>query len=162
MIKGVRVKLRPVLLRKKEAFSNRKNLLTSKWDLNSRKKLVKYYIWNIALYGAAAWTLRKVGQIFLEIFEKWSWRRMEIIWTDRVRKEEIDKFIEERNILHAININNSNCIGHTLQRNCLLKQAIERKTERKLGVEERGRNRRKHLLNYLKERRGYWKLKRQH
>jgi hypothetical protein len=29
-------------------------------DLKLRKKLVKYYIWNIALYGAETWTLRAV------------------------------------------------------------------------------------------------------
>ena len=157
------MKLRPGLPWKKEAFGNKKNLFTSKLDLNSRNKLVKYYMWNIAVYGAAAWKLREVVQIFLENFEKSSWRRMEKnIWTDRVRKEVIGKFVEERNILHAINISNSNCIGHILHRNCLLKQVIERKIGRKLEVEERGRRRRKQLLNDLKERRGNWKLKRQH
>ena len=82
--------------------------------------------------------------------------------TDRVRKEVIGKLIEERNILHALAISNSNCTGHILHRNCLLKQVIERKIGRKLEVRERGRSRRKQLLNDLKERRGYWKLKRQH
>jgi hypothetical protein len=37
-------------------------LLTSKLDLNLLKKLVKRYIWSIALYGAETWTLRKVNQ----------------------------------------------------------------------------------------------------
>ena len=81
--------------------------------------------------------------------------------TNRVRKEVIGKFIEEWNILHAIN-SNSNCTGHVLHRNCLLKQVIERKIGRKLEVKERGRSRHKQLVNDLKERRGYWKLKRQH
>ena len=31
---------------------------TSKLDLNLRKKLVKCYIWSMALYGAETWTLR--------------------------------------------------------------------------------------------------------
>jgi hypothetical protein len=67
----------------------------------------------------------------------WSWRRMEKIdWTDRVRKEIIGGFIEERNILRAINIRNRNCIGHILRRNCLLKQVIDRKVGRKLEVKE--------------------------
>jgi predicted HD phosphohydrolase len=34
--------------------------------LNLRKKLVKCYIWSIALYGAETWTLRKVEQKYLE------------------------------------------------------------------------------------------------
>jgi hypothetical protein len=36
----------------KSAFNKKKNLFTSKLDLNLRKKLVKYYIWRMALYGA--------------------------------------------------------------------------------------------------------------
>jgi hypothetical protein len=34
------------------AFNKKKTLFTSKFDLNLRKKLVKCYIWSIALYGA--------------------------------------------------------------------------------------------------------------
>jgi len=94
MIKDVPVKLRPSFPWKKEAFGDNKNLFTSKLDLNSRNKIVKCYMWNIAVHGTAARTLRKVGQIFLENFEKSSWRRMEKnIWTDRVRKEVTGKFI---------------------------------------------------------------------
>jgi hypothetical protein len=41
------------------------------------------------LYGAETWTLRKMDQKYLESFEMWYWRRMEISWTDRVRNEEV-------------------------------------------------------------------------
>jgi hypothetical protein len=45
----------------KAAFNKKKkNLFTSKLDLNLRKKLVKCYIWSTALYGAGTWTFRKV------------------------------------------------------------------------------------------------------
>jgi hypothetical protein len=44
----------------KAAFSKKKNLFTSKLELNLRKKLLKCYIWSIALYGAEKWTLRKI------------------------------------------------------------------------------------------------------
>jgi len=44
----------------KAAF-NKKTLLTSKWYLNVRKKLVKCYIYSIALYGV------KLGQFGEEI-----------------------------------------------------------------------------------------------
>jgi hypothetical protein len=54
------------------------------------KKLVKCYIWSIALYGAESWTRRKVDQKCLESFEKSCLRRMEkISWTDRVRNDEV-------------------------------------------------------------------------
>ena len=60
----------------KAAF-NKKTLFTSTLDLNLRKKLVKCYIWSMALYGAETWTLRAADQKYLECFEMWCWRRME-------------------------------------------------------------------------------------
>jgi hypothetical protein len=106
----------------KAAFNKKKNLFTSKLDLNLRKKLVKCYIWSIALYGAETWTLRKVDQKYLESFEMWCWRRIKkIIWTERVRNEEVlHRVKEERNILHTIKRRKANWIGHILRRNCLL------------------------------------------
>jgi hypothetical protein len=44
----------------KAAFYKKKNLFTSKLDLNFRKNLVKCYIWSIDLYGAETWTLQKI------------------------------------------------------------------------------------------------------
>jgi hypothetical protein len=46
----------------KAAFDKKKTLFTSKLDLNLRKKLVKCYIWSIALHDAETWTLRRVDQ----------------------------------------------------------------------------------------------------
>jgi hypothetical protein len=46
----------------KATFSKNKSFFTSKLDLHLRKKLVKCYIWSIALYGVEFWTLRKVKQ----------------------------------------------------------------------------------------------------
>ena len=42
----------------KAAFNKKKNLFTRKLDLNLRKKLVKCYVWSMAVYGAETWTLR--------------------------------------------------------------------------------------------------------
>jgi len=50
---------------------------------------------------------------------------MEIIWTDRVRNEDVlHKVKEEREILHKIKRRKANWIGHILRRNCLLKHLI--------------------------------------
>ena len=46
----------------KAAFNKKDNLFTSKLDLNLRKKLVKCYVWSMALYGAETWTLRATDQ----------------------------------------------------------------------------------------------------
>ena len=49
--------------------SNKKILFTSKLDLNLRKKLVKCYIWSMALYGAETWTFRTADKKYLESSE---------------------------------------------------------------------------------------------
>ena len=46
----------------KEAFNRKMSLLT-------RKKLVRCYVWSIALYGSETWTLRKLERKYLESFE---------------------------------------------------------------------------------------------
>jgi hypothetical protein len=59
---------------------------------------------------------------------KWCWRRMEIIWTDHVRNEEVLLRVKElRNILHEISTRKANWVGHILRRNCLLQRGIEGK-----------------------------------
>jgi hypothetical protein len=44
----------------KAAFNKNMALFTGKMDLERRKKLVKYYILSIALYGTETWTHRAV------------------------------------------------------------------------------------------------------
>ena len=53
----------------KAAFNKKKNRFTSKLDLHLRKKLVKCYVWSMALYGAEIWMLQKTDQKRLESFE---------------------------------------------------------------------------------------------
>ena len=131
-------------------------LMFSTSDLEMRKKLVKCYIWSIALCGAETWTLRAVDQKHLESFEMWCWRRMEkISLIDHVRNEVFLRVKEQRNNLHEISKRKANCIGHILRRNCLLQRVIEGKIK---GTGRRGRRHRK-LLDDLKERRGYSHLK---
>jgi len=77
------------LIYRKAAFNKKKTLFISILDLHLRKKLVKCYIWSMALYGAATLTLRTADQKYLESFEMWCWRRMKISWTDHVRNEEV-------------------------------------------------------------------------
>jgi len=88
----------------KAAFNKKMVLFTGTLDLELRKKLVKCYIWSIALYDAETGTLRTVDQKQLESFEIWRWRRMEkFSWTDHVRNEEVLLTVkEQRNILHEI------------------------------------------------------------
>jgi hypothetical protein len=148
----------------KAAFNKKMTLSTSTLDLELRKKLVKCYIWSIALYGAETWTLRAVDQKHVESFEMWCWRRMEkISWTDHVRNEDVlHRVKEQRNILHEIRTGKANWIGHVLSRNCLLQRVTEGKIQGRVGgIEVTGRQgiKRRKLLDNLKERRGYSHLK---
>ena len=145
----------------KAAFSKKKTLFTSKLDLNLRKKLIKCYIWSMALYGAETWTLRAADQKYLESFEMWCWGRMvKMSWTDHVRNEEVLLRVnEQRNNLREIRKRKANWIGHILRTNCLLKQVIEGKIKGEMEVARRRGRRRKKLLDDLKDRRGYYHLK---
>jgi hypothetical protein len=144
----------------KAAFNKKKTLFTSTLDLNLMKKLVKCYIWTIALYDAETWTLRAADQKYLESFEMWCWRRMEISWTNHVRHEAVLLRVnEQRNILHEIRKQKANWIGHILRRNYLLKQVIKGKIKREMEVTRIRGRRHRYLLGDLKDRRGYSHVK---
>ena len=145
----------------KAAFSKKRALLTSTLDLELRERLVKCYIWSIALYGVETWKIRTADQKYLESFEMWCWRRMEkVSWTEYVRNEEVLLRVkEQRNILHEIHKRKANWIGYNLRRNCLLQRVIGGKIKGGIKVTGRRGRRRRKLLDDLKERRGYSHLK---
>jgi hypothetical protein len=67
-------------------------LFTSKSDSNLRNKLVKCYIWSIALYGAET---SKSRSELLKIFEVWCWVKMKkISLTNYVRNEILQRVKE--------------------------------------------------------------------
>jgi len=74
--------------------------------LNSElgKKLVKFYVWSIVLYGTETWTLRKLEQKYLKSFEMWRWRKLEKIkWPQKVTNEEVlDRMRENRTLQNNI------------------------------------------------------------
>ena len=89
----------------------------------------------------------------------WCWRRMEkFSWTDRVRKKKYYTESRRRGI-HTIKRRKANWFGHILRRRCLLQHVIEGKLEGSVWMMGRWGRRRKQLLNDLKEKRSYWRLK---
>jgi hypothetical protein len=140
----------------KAAFNKKRNLFTSTLDLELKKKLVKCYVWSIALYGAETWTLRAADQKHLESFKMRCWRKMEkTSWTDHVRYEDVLLRVkEQKNILHEIRKRKANWIDHILCRNCLLQRITEGKIQGGIEVTGRRGRRRRKLLDDLKERRG--------
>jgi hypothetical protein len=161
MVNDVLVKIKFRIVMAKAVFNKKRALFTGKMDLELRKKLVKCYIWSVALYAAEIGTVWGVDQKQLESIEMWRWRRMEkISSTDRVRNEEVLLRVkEQRNTLHEISKRKANWVCPILRRNCLLQQVIEGKKKRGVEVTGRGGRKCRKLLDDLKERRGYSQLK---
>jgi hypothetical protein len=61
--------------------------------------------------------------------------------------------------IYKIKRRKANWIGHIWRRNCLLKHVIEGKLEGRIEMTGRRGRRRKQLLDNLKEKKRYWKLK---
>jgi len=76
----------------KATFDKTQTIFTSKSDLNVRKKLVNYFVWNVAFIRS-----EHVDQKFIESFELRCWERMgKLTWADRVRKEVLQRVREDR------------------------------------------------------------------
>ena len=83
-----------------------------------------------------------------------------IRWAGNVRNEVLQRVEEERIIVQIIQ--EGRLIGlFTLCRKCHLKHVIEGKIEGRLEVLGRRGRRHKWLLNDLKEKKEYWKLKKE-
>jgi hypothetical protein len=105
--------------------ASKKKTFCEQIGFNARKKLVKCFIWSIALFGAEFWTPRKVGWKYLESFEMWCWEGMrKISWTDHVRNEVVQRVKEEKNTLRTIKRRKANWNDHILRRNRFLKHVI--------------------------------------
>jgi len=92
-----------------KAALNKKTLFASKLGLNLRRKPVKCL--SRELYGAGTRTPGTVDWKYLGSFEIWCWKRMEIIWIDRMRKKVLHRVKKERNILFAMKTRKTNWLG---------------------------------------------------
>ena len=110
----------------KETFNRKRNIFCGPLEKELRKRLVKRFVWSVALYGAETWTLRWNEQKRLEAFEMWIWRRMaRVKWTDKIKNAVVlERVGEGRIMLELIKKRKRNRLGHWLRRNCLLKDAL--------------------------------------
>ena len=85
----------------KEELNRKISFLTSKLNIKLSMKLVRFYVWSIALYVSETWTLRKLERKYLKSFEMWYWKRMEkIIWSKKVtNKQVLERIREKRKLL---------------------------------------------------------------
>jgi hypothetical protein len=68
-----------------------------------RKKLVKCYIWSIALYSAESSIFKKIELMQIGSFEMWCWKSMKkISWASQVENEEVLHRVKvKRNIIQS-------------------------------------------------------------
>lgn len=124
----------------KTAFNQKKHIFKSRISKEVKKKLIKTYIWSIALYSCETWTMTQKDKEMIEAFEMWCWRRMErISWTEKVANEEVlQRVKEKRNISNIIENRRGKMIGHLIRHDSFIRNIIEGKIE---GKRRRGRPR---------------------
>ena len=96
-----------IMQRIKEAkvvFNNKKQLLCSNnFSLEIKKKLIKSFIWSVALHGSEMWTLGKKEEKAINTSETWCWRGMlKIKWTDRIMNDEVFQKVGEERLIFKI------------------------------------------------------------
>lgn len=103
----------------KDAFNNMAIILTSRnLKLETKKRLVKCYIWSTLLYGSETWTLTKVMMTKIEAFEMWIYRRMlKISYTEHRTNEFILRTIKaKRSLMHIVMKRKCAYFGHVMRR----------------------------------------------
>jgi len=53
----------------KQAFMNKKRLLTGRLNMDLNKRIIKCTVWSAAVHGVETWTMIKVDRERLEAFE---------------------------------------------------------------------------------------------
>ena len=129
----------------KKSFQKMRSLITnSHISINTRRRIVKTYIWSMLLYGSEAWTLNKQMEKRIEVFEMWCWRRLlKISWTERISNEEVMRRMgNEREIIMKIRVRQMRFVGHVMRRGKIEDLSL---TGRIPGSRARGRQREKYM-----------------
>src|SRR6267154_2586803 len=133
----------------KDAFNQRKELLTKGLGRTLKKRMVKVLVWPVVLYGCETWTLLQDEINRLQALEMWLWRGLEkISWSDKMKNEEVLKRVEEKScLIRTISQRKKNWIGHMLRGDGLLRDVMER---RMMGKRRQGQPR-KGMITDIKE-----------
>ena len=134
------VEIRSRLAMAKDAFNKRKELLSKRMNIDTKKRIAKALVWSVALYGAETWALRAEDIKRIEAFEMWVWRKMQKVrWSERkTNKEVLEMIDEQRSLMDRIIRSKKKWIGHIVRGDGLLKEVIE---GRMVGKRPRGRKR---------------------
>jgi len=111
----------------KEAFNKKSDLMWGSLSLHLKKRMVKAFVWSVALYGSETWTLQKEDIRRLEAFEIWIWRHMmKVPWTEHKTNKEILQMVEtERKIMDTARSQQKRWLGNILSHDSLLRITLE-------------------------------------
>ena len=87
----------------KHPFTDMSSIFTNKQlENDTKKRLMKCYIWLVLMYGCESWTLSKRDESRLEAMELWIYCRMKkISWLDKKKnKEGLEMMEEERSVIN--------------------------------------------------------------
>ncbi|XKL69474.1 hypothetical protein PGB90_007243 [Kerria lacca] len=117
----------------KRVFFQKGQVFRAKIDLGVRLRFLRAYVWSVALYGCATWTIGTLDRKRIEAFKLWCYRKMlRIKWTEKVRNEEVLRRIRgDRVIWKMLVKRRTRMIGHNLRHPVRLATVLEGMVEGK-------------------------------
>ena len=118
----------------KSKFSSMHKILTSKrLKMSTRIKILKCYVFSIFCYGCEAWTLNKVLERKIKVFEMWCLRKMgKFQWSDLISNEKFLKTLQtKRSLLTGIQQRKLRYYGHIKRKGDILTVALEGRMQRR-------------------------------
>ena len=127
-------------LAKSQFSTMSKSLASKRLKMSTKIRILKCYVFSIFTYGSEAWTLSKVLEHKIEVFQMYCLRWMgNISWKDKVTNENVlTKLNTERTLLKSIQERKLRYYGHIKRKNDILTMAMEGKI---CGKRPRGRPR---------------------
>ena len=125
----------------RSAFNSLKGaLMSSNISLNTKKRIIKCYVWSTLLYGCETWTITQAHINKLQAFEMWVYRKIKrISWTDKITNEEVlNRVSAKRYIMSAIKGRKIAYFGHMIRKDNIQRVLLEGRID---GIRCRGRPR---------------------
>ena len=127
--------------RARSAYKNWLTILSSRdTSVNTRKRIVRCYVWATFLYDSETWSIRKSVAKKINAFEMWIYRRMlRIPWTAQNSNNDIFTMIGNKQLLlNIVKQEQAAYFGYMIRRDGLQRLFVDGKQNGKRG---RGRPR---------------------
>ena len=129
--------------------SMHKTLTSKRLKMSTRLNILKCYIFSIYCYGCEAWTLTKILERKIEVFEMWCFRMMgKVKWSDLISNEKALKILKsKKSLLVSIQQRKLKYFGHIKRKGNILTTLLEGRVQ---GKRPQGRPR-NNWLSDIKE-----------